>query len=84
MGWPPRGAARIPDILAQAEGLQPVLGGLAIPDGIRTRAGEVTERLVLDRGDIDRGPIPRTHQPGELGGVTAIGLDAVARFLWDQ
>ena len=84
MGRPPRGAALIPDILAQEEGLQPVLGGLAIPDRILTRAGEVADRLVLDRWDIDRGQITGTHQPGELGGVTAIGLDAVARFLRDQ
>ena len=84
MGRPPRGTALIPDILAQQEGFQSVLGGLAIPDRIRTRAGEVTDRLVLDRRDLDRGQIAGTHQPGELGGVTAIGLDAVAGFLRDQ
>ena len=66
MGRPPRGTALIPDILAQPEGLQPVLGGLAIPDCIRTRAGEVADGLVLDRGDIDWRQIAGTHQPGEL------------------
>ena len=82
-GRPPRGTALIPDILAQEEGLQPVLGGLAIPDRILTRAGEVADGFVLDRRDRDRGQIAGTPQPGELGGVTAIGLDAVARLLWD-
>jgi hypothetical protein len=83
MGRLPRGMALIPDILAQQEGLQPVLGGLAIPERLLTGAGEVTDRLVLDRGDRDRGHIAGTHQPGELGGVRSIGLDAVARLLWD-
>ena len=49
MGRPPGGTAPIPDILAQQEGLQSVLGGLAIPDRILTRTGQVTDRLVLDR-----------------------------------
>ena len=39
MGRPPGGTALIPDILAQQEGLQPVLGGLAIPDRILPGAG---------------------------------------------
>ncbi len=39
MGRPPCGTALIPDILAQQEGLQPVLGGLAIPDRILMGAG---------------------------------------------
>jgi hypothetical protein len=58
IGGSPGGAARIADILAQEEGLQPVLGGLAIPD-----------RLVLDRWDIDRGQIAGPHLSGELGRV---------------
>jgi hypothetical protein len=84
MGRPPRGTALIPDILAPQDGLQPVLGGLAIPDRLLTRAGEVTDRLVLDRWDIDRGQIAGTHEPGELGRIASIGFDAVARFLRDQ
>ena len=83
LGRPPRGAALIPHSLAHEEGLQPVLGSLAIPDGLLTRAGEVTDGLVLDRWDRDRGHITSTPQPGERGGVTAIGLDAVARLLRD-
>jgi hypothetical protein len=55
-----------------------------IPDGIFTHAGEVTDRLVLYRWDIDRGQITRTHQPGELGGVPSIGREAVARFVRHQ
>ena len=84
MGRPPRGTALIPDILAQQEGLQPVLGGLAIPDCILTRADEVADGLVLDRGDIDWRQIAGAHQPGQLGGVASIGVDAVPRFLRDQ
>jgi hypothetical protein len=84
MRWPPIGTAGIPEILAQEEGLQPVLGGLEIPDGILTGAGQVADGLVLDLGDIDRSEIPRAQQPGELYGVTSISFDAVAGFLWEQ
>ena len=83
MGGPPGGAALIPAVLAPQEGLQPVLGGLAIPDRLRTRAGPVADRLVLDRRDRDRRQSTGPHQPGELGGVASIGVDAVARLLRD-
>ena len=83
-GRPPRGTARIPEILAPQAGLHPVLGGLAIPARLLTRAGAGADRLVLDRRELDRGHIAGTHQPGERGGVTASGLDAVARLLRAQ
>jgi hypothetical protein len=83
-GRPPGGPARIAAILAQPEGLQAGRGGLAIPERLRTRAGAVAERLVLGRRDIDRGQLAGTHQAGERGGVTAIGLDAGAGWLRDQ
>lgn len=84
MGRPPGGTALIPDILAPQEGLHAGLGGRGLPDRLLTRAGQITDRLVLGRRDIDRSQLPGTHQPGEPGGVTAIGLDAVAHLLRDQ
>ena len=83
LGRPPGGTALIPDILAQAEGLHPGLGGLALPDPLRTRAGQGAEGLVLDRRDIDRCQIAGTPQPGAWGGVASSGVDAVARVLRD-
>jgi hypothetical protein len=52
----PGGTAVIPDILAQQKGLQPVLGGLEIPDGVLPGATEVADGFVLDLRDIDRSP----------------------------
>ena len=82
-GRPPRGTALIPEILAPQAGLHPVLGGLAIPDGLRPRAGAVADGLVRDRGDLDWRQSAGTHQPGALGGVASIGFDAVPRLLRD-
>jgi hypothetical protein len=84
MGRPPRGPARIPENLAQEDGLQPMLGGLATPDRLLTRAGAVTHGLVLDRRDIDRGQSAAAHQPRPLGRGTSIGCDAIAGVLRDQ
>jgi hypothetical protein len=47
MRRPPVGAAFITDILAPQEDLQPVLGGLEIPDGILAGAGQVADDLVM-------------------------------------
>jgi hypothetical protein len=77
MGRPARGPALIADILAPQEGLHTVLGGLAIPDRIPARAGQVADRLVLDRRGIDRCAIPGAQQPGELHGVAAVHRDTV-------
>lgn len=84
IGRSPGSPALIPGILAQEEGLQTVLGGLAIPDGILTGAGEVTDGLILDRRDIDGRQIAGTHQSGELGHGAAIGFDAIPCVLRDQ
>jgi hypothetical protein len=83
MRRPPMGTTCITDILAQEDGFQPVLGGLALPDGLLTGAGQVADGFVLDLGDRDRCEIPRAHQPGELYGVTSIGVDTIAGLLWE-
>jgi hypothetical protein len=79
---PPIGPAWITDILAPETGLQPGLGGLESPDGIRT--GQSADGLVRHRGDSDRGASPGAPQPGELPGVTSIGVAAVAGLLGDR
>ena len=69
MGGSPGGAARIADILAQEEGLQPVLGGLAIPHRILTGADQVADGLILDGRDLDGRQIAGTPQAREVGRV---------------
>jgi hypothetical protein len=66
--------------VAEQKGCEPDLGGLAIADGIVTRAGEVAKGFVLDRGNIDGREIPRAHQARELDGVTPVSLHALARL----
>ena len=83
-GWPPARLPCVADILAQQEGLEPVLGGLEISDGILTSSGEIPDGLVLDLGNIDRGEVPRTHEAGQLHGIAPVGLDLVAGLLRDE
>jgi hypothetical protein len=84
VGWPPGGPALITEILTQQEGLQAVRGGLEIPNRLLAGAGQVADRLVFDRGDIDRREIPGAQQPGERHGVAAVRLDTVPWFPWDE
>jgi hypothetical protein len=80
----PGGPARISDILPQQKGVETELGGLEIAEGVLAGTTEVTDRVILDCGDIDGGKIPRAHQRGQWHGVTPVGLDAMASFLGGQ
>ena len=52
----------------------------------RVKAGthQVAHRLVSDIGNPHRGQLAGAMQPRQAGGVPSIGLDPVARPLWDQ
>jgi hypothetical protein len=81
VGWPPGGPTRIADILAQENRFEAKLGGLEITEGIVTRPTQLTDGVVLDRGDLDGGEIPRAHQPRQWPRVTPVSVQAVARVL---
>ena len=61
-----------------------MLGGLESSTRRLAGAGQVADRLVRDRGDIDRRERPSAHQPGERQRVTSVRLHAVAWFLREE
>jgi hypothetical protein len=84
MGRAPGGMACIADIVPKQKGFETELGGLEIPQGIFTGAGEITNRFIFHRGDIDACEIPRAHQPRQLHGITTVGFHAVAGLLGNE
>ena len=84
MGRAPGGPAGVADVVSEQTGFEPQLGSLEIADGVFTRAGEVTDRLIFPLRDLDGGEVPRAHQAGQLDRVTAIGLHAVARLFGNE
>ena len=80
----PVGLAFVADILAQQEGLQAVLGGLEVFDGIFAGAGQVADRLVGDIRDIDGGEVAAAHEAGECDGIAAVGFHAVAGLFGNE
>jgi len=41
---------------------------------------QVADGVIVDRGDIDGGEIPRAHKSGQWHGVTTVGVAPVARL----
>jgi hypothetical protein len=46
------------EILPQPKRVEPELGGLAIPEGVFTRAAQIAERFVFDLGNIHGREVP--------------------------
>ena len=84
MGRAPGGPAGVADVVSEQTGFEPQLGSLEIADGVFTRAGEVTDRLIFPLRDLDGGEVPRAHQAGQLDRVTAIGVHAVAGLFGNE
>jgi hypothetical protein len=74
----PGGPTGRPDIMPPQKGFQAKLGRLAIVERIFTRTAQITQGVVCDRWDIDRGAIPRAHQPRQVDRITTVGFHAVA------
>jgi hypothetical protein len=70
--------------MPEQEGLETQLGGFEITDGVRTRAGEVTDRFIFHLGNIHGGKLTRAPEPCQLHGVTAVGFDLVAGVFRSQ
>src|SRR5712691_808318 len=84
MGVVPVGAAGVVEAETEEEGLQPELGGLEGDDGGLAGATEIAQRFVLDGGDVDGVEVTGAQQAGELDGIAAVGLDAVAGLFRDE
>jgi hypothetical protein len=80
----PGRSAGIPAIRPPEKGVEPHLCGVESPDSLFTRAAQLTQGFILDRGDRDGGEIAGAPQAGPLSSVTAVGVDAVARLLREE
>jgi len=69
---------------AQEERLQAQLGCLEGDACCVAGTAEVSDRFVFDRGDIDRGEIPRTQQTSEFESVSPIVFDLVPGTFGDE
>src|SRR4029450_7260286 len=84
VGRAPGGPGRIPNILPQQKRLEPKLGGLESADGICTGTAQVTNGFVLNLRGVDRGQVPRAHQPGQLDGISTVGFGPIPGLFGDQ
>jgi len=84
VGRGPRRPALVANVLAQQEGLEPLLGRLEIPERILAGPAEVPNSFVLHLGDVDRRQIPAAHEPGQRDGVAAVGLDPITGLARDE
>ena len=84
MGRVPRGPAHRTAILSQPTGVETALGVVESAEGRFTRPGAIAPGVIRDRGDRDRGELPRARQAGPWHGVPAGGVDPVARLLGAQ
>jgi hypothetical protein len=80
----PMGLARLAKVLAQEEGVEAILRGFEGTDAILTSATQVAKGFVIELGDVDGGEVARTHQPGSLAGIAAVGFDPVPRLCRNQ
>ena len=71
-------AQRAAVALPQEELLEAVARPAEILVGGLSRAHEIAQRLVSLVGDRDRRELPAAQQAGELEGIPAVGLDAIA------
>ena len=70
--------------MPQEELGQLVTGDRLGPRGVLARPLQVADSLGGLVGDMDRGQVPGTEEVGQLGRVSAIGLDAVAALDRDE
>jgi len=78
------GLARRANVLAQAKGVEAILRGFAVTETLVTGATQLSHGFVIDLRDVDGGEVARTHQPGQLAGIAAVGCDAVPSFVRDS
>jgi hypothetical protein len=75
------GPAHGADVVSEHEGFATPRGVFAIAEGLFTCPGKRTHSFLFSVGDSDRGAIARARPAGQLRGVQAVGVDAVAGCL---
>ena len=80
----PIGLARIANVLAQEKGFEARRRGFEVTETIFTGATQIANGFVIDLGDVDGGEVARTHQPGQLAGIAAVGFDPVPGFFRNE
>src|SRR5271166_1089557 len=70
--------------LAQQKPRELLTGAAQCAYGIKTCPYQTTHCFVPGIGNPHRGELARPMQPCQTGGVAPVGLDPVARPLWDQ
>ena len=72
-------ATRVDPPLAQQQFGQPVPDPHQIRAGILAGTHQITHRLHLSFRNGDRGDLTKTQQPGQMRGITGVGLDPIPR-----
>lgn len=83
-GRPPRGLARIADLLPPQQRVAPARGGLESPEGISTSPAQSAKGVVFALGNRDGSAVTRAHQAGQLDSIPTSGLDPVACLVRTQ
>jgi hypothetical protein len=84
VGGVPVSLAGITDIVSQEKGFEPKRGGLQIPDDIFTRPAQVSNRFILNLGNVDRGQLPRASEACQFDSISAVGCAPLPRLFGDQ
>lgn len=76
----PRITIRENEPVPQEQFREPVTGTHQAPAGVFPRTHEIAGGFLLDRGNSHRGDFVHSQQPGQMLGVTRIGLHTVIRW----
>ena len=82
--WSPGGPTGRADSMPQQQGFEAERGRLALMQRLFPRAAQVTQSVVLDRGDSDRREVPCAHPARQLAGIAPLRFDTVAGLLREQ
>ena len=74
MGFAPVGLPLVLVAVAQKERFEALFGPAQIVDRVGARSGQIADGFVEFVRDVDRPEFARSVQPGELFGVSAVGL----------
>jgi hypothetical protein len=77
VGGAPGSPPCLPAILPEEKGGAPQLRGFASAASLFTGPAQGPHRCIVSLGDVDGGKVSRTHQAGQLDGVTPVGCDPI-------
>ena len=76
LGAPVR-PARVADVVAEQQRLQPEARRVEILEGVFPRPGEIADGFIGDRGNVHGREIAGAGEPGQRQRVTFVRLDAI-------